>query len=260
MHNHDTLLFIIKFILNGFLHVTFLFSFLFILYYYIIAPLTESSLKDLLGSTIDNLYDSNFSNITISLSKLFNLKLNNKISEKFDYNNINIDDIFKLISDNNLQDLLKNNSNLSTPEIIKLYIIKYIYDNQYIMNNYLEQNSTTNQLVVINNQSVLFFGAVIAISLTIISALLFTIFKYTLETDINILEIILENILTFTFVGTIEYWFFTTYAFNYIPMPASLISTNIIDKIKELLSQPYVYTHSTDIPPIINKHIPIVLY
>ena len=126
------------------------------------------------------------------------------------------------------------------------------------MNNYIEQNSKTNQLVILNNESVLFFGVIIAISMAVISSILFIIFKLTLENDLNISEILIENGITFVFVGVIEYWFFSTYAFKYVPMPASLISSTTIDNIKHLLQTQYVYTHSTDIPPIITSQVPIV--
>jgi len=263
MHDHNKLLYIITFLLNGFLHVTILFTFLFALYYFIISPLTESTLRDLLGSIIDNLYDANVPKMTISLSKLLDVNNSNSnnsnvINSNINNNTVNNDTSNNLNNINNILNIIKNNPNMSSDDAIKLALIKYMYENQYMMNNYLEQNSTTNQLVTINNESVLFFGTVISLSMAVLSVILMIIFKLTLENDLNISEILIENGITFTFVGIIEYWFFTTYAFKYVPMPASLVSSTTIDNIKHLLQTKYSYTNSTNIPPIVRSRVPIV--
>jgi hypothetical protein len=261
MHN-ENLYYIINFILNGFLHVTLLFSFLTILYYYIISPLTESTLRDLIGSSIDTIYDSNLSNVTISLSQLIgenlkdNIQLSSFFNENFDESNIN--DFLNMLSNTDMNQVVSYTNSIQ--DIIKVELIKYIYDNQYIINNYLEQNSTKDKLVNINNESVMFFAVVISISLLVISTIFFILFKTLLPNNINVSEIVLENVITFIFVGAIEYWFFTTYAFNFIPMPASLISSSTIDNIKNLLNKPYIYTNRTDIPPLIINSTPVILH
>lgn len=259
--------FTINFILNSFIHITLLFSFLTILYYFIISPLTSSSLRDIIGNLIDSIYDKNLPQMTFSLSQLQKSIVENSLKQSLSNNPININNQPKSLNDlsiNNLpktlNDLSTNNNTLNNiqEDTIKYNLLYFIYNNQYILNNYIEQNSTVDNLVVINNQHIMFYSVFISISLAIISIILMIVFKLSAPQHINITEMLIENIGTFIFVGAIEYWFFTTYAFKYIPMPASLITNSTIDKIKTLLELPYVYSNSTDIPPLIIKPIPIL--
>ena len=143
---YENLHFTLNFILNGFLHVTFLFSFLTILYHFIISPLTESTLRDLIGSSIDTIYDSSFPDVTISLSQLIganlndtarlssiikdSIKLSSNSKEKFDISNI--DQLLKVLSKNeslfsdkamNLYKEILSNGSTSLELLLKKYQI-----------------------------------------------------------------------------------------------------------------------------------------
>ena len=59
--------------------------------------------------------------------------------------------------------------------------------------------------------------------------------KISCGSCVNITKLIIENVLTFAFVGCIEYWFFMTYAAKFIPAPPSLLMRTAIDTIKTLL-------------------------
>jgi len=240
MTTSENLDFTVNFILNGFLHVTLLFSFLTILYYYIVSPLTISSLRDLIGSLIDSIFDANVPTTIISLSDLKQSITANVLS-------------------NVTNTSLLNNISSVQENTIKYNLVNFIYNNLSVVNNYIEQNSTVNDLVSRNNQVVISYSFIISISLAVISIILMIIFKTAAPNHINLTELVIENLGTFVFVGAIEYWFFTTYAFNYIPTPASLITNSAIDEIKNLLEKPYRYSSSTEIPPLIVKPTPILI-
>ena len=48
--------------------------------------------------------------------------------------------------------------------------------------------------------------------------------------------LLLENIITFMFVGAIEYWFFTTVALKFIPTPPSYFVTTLRDEVLKQLA------------------------
>lgn len=50
--------------------------------------------------------------------------------------------------------------------------------------------------------------------------------------DINIKRILIENLIVFSFVGLIEFLFFTKIASKYIPVTPDLLSKTILDRVK----------------------------
>ena len=50
-------------------------------------------------------------------------------------------------------------------------------------------------------------------------------------------DILLENIIVFTFVGIFEYMFFVKVAFKYVPAPPSLLVNSLLNKFKSSLVQ-----------------------
>jgi hypothetical protein len=270
----------INFILNCFIHVTFLFSFLVLLYYFVVCPLTKSLLRDLIASLIDSIFDANIPSVTISLSnvqqsigadtvnKALNILKTNIIpSISNTQQSMGVDILNKLLSylntnntpSNGINDILNNsftnfdlsNLNDSQNNMLQIIIAEYLYNNQYMLNNYIEQNSTINDIVNRNNETVIAYSFIASISLIVITSFLMIMFKLSAPQRVNLSELLIENIGTFIFVGILEYWFFTTYAIKYIPTPASLIANSSIDKIKSLLSKQYLYTKSPETPPLI---------
>jgi hypothetical protein len=62
----------------------------------------------------------------------------------------------------------------------------------------------------------------------IISVLYLTCNKCT-----GVVGILKENIITFMFVGLVEYLFFTQIAFKYIPAPPSTMVSTLVNAFKE---------------------------
>jgi hypothetical protein len=50
--------------------------------------------------------------------------------------------------------------------------------------------------------------------------------------DMKVIEIVKLNLITFTFVGIVEYLFFTHVAIKFVPTPPSLMLTSIFDNLK----------------------------
>ena len=276
MINEDNLSYIVHFWLNGFLHIAFLFTFLTFLYYYIICPLTEDTLQNLIGTTIDEIFNAQFpgkinltnilnDTLNDTLDNTLNDTLNNRIIENYiNYyplenndllNNNNVNDYTLFNNNNNVNDytLFNNNLNNNTEinklmddklkkikkNTVSLLLDKIYNNNQYIIDNLIIENSSKNYLINKNNEHIIFYSFLISISLSVVSVLLLISFKYAISDSVNVSRLLIENILTFTFVAIIEYWFFLTYAFKYIPIPASKLINLSIDNIKKLLSKPY---------------------
>ena len=51
----------------------------------------------------------------------------------------------------------------------------------------------------------------------------------------DIKDTFIENIVTFIFVGVIEFWFFTNVASKFIPAPPSILFTSLLNSLKKYL-------------------------
>jgi hypothetical protein len=67
--------------------------------------------------------------------------------------------------------------------------------------------------------------------------LLYYFLKIVMRYDLGLREIILENIIIFSFVGVFEVYFFLNLASKYIPSPTSAAGTSAIDRLKKRLGQ-----------------------
>jgi hypothetical protein len=194
--------------------------------------MTENALHYTLGSLIDKLFDSILDNIPSSNYTPSNIS---NISNIINTNQQSINNYTLFNYDiNTLNNTYNTDSNLMT---LKLFFKKY----PYILDNLILQSSIQNNIIRINNNNIIFFSFVIPICLFVITTTFLISFKYNLYDDINVSSIIIENILTFVCVGIVEYWFFTTYAFNYNPSPNSVLYNSAITTIKQILSTPYIY-------------------
>ena len=61
---------------------------------------------------------------------------------------------------------------------------------------------------------------------------LLLVLKYNCDSNLNLKEIIFENLVLFTFVGFVEYLFFTKIALKFIPVEPSFISKQFLDALK----------------------------
>jgi hypothetical protein len=249
-----------------------LFTFLTILYYIIIYPLTQQLLQDEIGSLIDNIFETNFSDhIIISDNTLIDGSIFKNILENFSYDLADTNPyILSTLSNNYFNDIsnIPNTSSFVKPDLniiksdllkseltnIKKNIFKYINPN--IIDNLIETYSTPDNLVTKNNESVMYHAMFIAFTLFIVTFILTISFKLHLN-EINISHILIENIILFAIIGVIEYWFFITFAFKYVPLLPSELLTLINTSIKNQLNMPFKYTNNTT-PPYIDSDIPLI--
>lgn len=213
------------FILNAFIHVTLIFSFLTFLFINLIAPLSKNKFQEEMDHIIKKQVDEMIPN-QIDLTNTENI-INNRQ---------------KLINDLRNAFLIYYNVYNEDPEqgliTISLFetIVDYIINNRGIYyQNIVDKYSLDNNLVKYHNEYVINNSYYLSIILLLISAVLIVSDKLSDISCINLTKLFTENILTFAFIGCIEYWFFINYAFKYSPVQPSLLISSIIDDVKTLL-------------------------
>lgn len=230
---------------NILLHVTILFIILSLFFRFYISNVTSNAVN----KEIDHIIGTSIKNSSGKLDQIklkidsykqvkndlmsqyettndFNKKteLKNKISEvKNIMNNLKIlipqfNESFnnKIIDENTINNLTNTiNNNFSYDYYVKLFS---------------NEDETRKQ---INNS--LFFYINIINSLLIITLILFGFYLHkTNLMEIDEMKLIfLENILTFIFVGVVEYLFFTKVALNFIPAPPSTIYTSFVNSLNK---------------------------
>ena len=155
----------LQFILNCFLHVSILFFFLMMLFIIIIVPIAKNAFKHELSSIINNNIDSAISSP------------------------INIDDI----SESKLDEILSNIPSLNNSPFNRVIIKSIIRlsfnsfkNNPFIINNYIKQYSSENNLITKHNHNVVEFGFYLSYILFIITILLCISLKYFYPDSINL--------------------------------------------------------------------------
>jgi len=108
-------------------------------------------------------------------------------------------------------------------------------DGNNILDNYIDQYSTPNKLITLHNENIVDYGVKLSIILLIVTVALITALKYACSKCINVTKLLLENSITFIFIGGIEYWFFMTYAKDYHPAPPSTLLSTAFNTIKSYL-------------------------
>jgi len=211
------------FVLNAFLHVSILYTFLYLLYTFVIKDLETNAFKAELSDIIDNNINSNLPSL-IDLEK-YKSDYNYKIAM---LNNLNSS--FGLSSNPNV--LLQENSD----EITKITNILNSLTVPNILDNYIKEYSKPNYVINLHNENILEYGIRIIAILSFIAVFLIAVVKFSCGMCTNVTKLFIENILTFVFVGGIEYWFFMTYASKFVPAPPSLLMTTAINSIKANLS------------------------
>jgi hypothetical protein len=187
---------------NIMLHVTILFTLLSLLFKYYISNITEKTIN----SEIDNIIDN-----SVADSNTHNLHYGILIRE---INN----------TQKNVSKHFTNNTNQSENHAPNSY--DYYYD----------LFSKRDVTVKTSNDKVFFYINFVNI-LLVLMLLLVTFYFYKtnniLGDDIKI--IVLENVLTFGFVGIIEYVFFTNVALKYSAITPTLLYSSFIDSFKKNL-------------------------
>ena len=88
-----------------------------------------------------------------------------------------------------------------------------------------------------NNKDLKKFGIGFIILLFIILIIVILYLIFVKKYKIHIGSIIIENLVIFSFVGAIEYFFFTHIATKYIPVTPDFVSTTLLDRIKYKISK-----------------------
>lgn len=88
-----------------------------------------------------------------------------------------------------------------------------------------------------NNRDLLYYsiGGLVIIFLILVG--LFLYYTIVLHIDINLKHIIMENTITFIFIGIIEFMFFTYIASKYIPVPPSVATTTVLERAKNNINE-----------------------
>jgi hypothetical protein len=218
-----------EFILNCFLHVSILFAFLNILFYYIIAPLATNEFKGQISEKINELIDTEIPTP---------IDLRTKKNTTSDTNTST--------ATNALSNLLNQNASsiAQTPlgQSLNLHTIQQIQELasssgnlEQLMDNYITEYSSPNSIISLHNSDIFSYGIYLSLILFIITFLLVIFIKYSCSSCIHLVKLFLENIITFIFVGVVEFWFFMNYAKNFNPAPPSLLTNTAIDNIKSYL-------------------------
>jgi hypothetical protein len=213
------------FILNAFIHVTLIFSFLTFLFINIIAPLSMKKFHEEIDKIVEQQINTAIPN-KIDLTDSVNA-INNRQKLIGDLKNA-----FLLYYSVYNQDPTQVITEISIFETIVDYIIN---TRDFYYQNILDVYSSENYLVKNHNDYVINNAYYLSIILMIISTVIIISDKLSDIPCINLTKLFTENILTFACVGCIEYWFFINYAFKYSPAQPSLLINSIINDMKMLL-------------------------
>ena len=200
------------------------FSFLTFLFTYIIAPLSKNAFNSNIDKLIQQQIDLAIPN-QIDLTNETNLVNNRKqlVNQLTQY----INNYFLLQN----KDPIKANEIINNISNIIDYIVKNNFFYEQLVNTYKEPNF----IIKTHNKSILNISMYLSITLFIISIVFIIIYKLSCAPCIDLTTILIENIFIFIIVGAAEYWFFINYAFNYHPVPPSLLINTSIQNIKNLL-------------------------
>jgi len=124
------------------------------------------------------------------------------------------------------------------PEDVRKEISKAInteIDDKTIIDKLIEKYSKTDKLKAEHNKwvkitsisviSIIFFGLILSL----------IIIKHGCNKEVGIFHILKENIITFLFVGIVEYLFFMTIASKFVPAPPSLLVNSLFETFKKKL-------------------------
>ena len=266
---------IIEIILNIFLHVTILFTFLTFLFTIIITPLA----KDLFKSEVGHLIETAVSNIPINNknSEHYNDTSNQQIEHVGSYpddidqsllestksNDSNL--LNKLLTDYDKLNLNKSMSKDDKKTNLKRLLTVYkstipelnnmndeqldqlvdliitiqtdVIENPKLINKYIKEYNSPNYLINVHNNDIVSIAKSISLIFFIISILLIIFVKFSCNECINVTKLVSENIITFIFVGIVELWFFQNYAFKFVPAAPSLLISSSFDTVKQLISK-----------------------
>lgn len=109
------------------------------------------------------------------------------------------------------------------------------YINWGNLNNMAKDIQTTSKGeskdVTSNHQRLLIVGICIISGLAMIISIMY-VYYYLNGAKINFMKILIENAIVFSFVGIIEFLFFTKIASKYVPVSPDMLSDTILERVK----------------------------
>ena len=251
-----------KLSLNIILHVTILFTILSWLFMLYISKITSvfinNELEHIIKSNFDKLLyiskgvpiipsisgqglissitNSIVTNLTTSIQTEINIIINsNPTIQNLAATNANLVSQLKQTTNSTIQQGIQSNINMVNSQIdlnIKNIIINFNYD--YYINVFKQQDNTR----IFFNETL--FNNIKIINMLLVIFVIFYIFISIKSEALNmseVLEVFTENIITFIFVGGVEFWFFTNVASKYVPAPPSLIFISFFNSLKKYLGK-----------------------
>ena len=106
-------------------------------------------------------------------------------------------------------------------------------DGQSSLDIAIDKYSKPSEFIVEHNKWVKITAVSVILGVFVFLLSILIVLSYSCGKCIGLSNIIKENIITFIFVGIVEYLFFTHIAFKYVPAPPSTMVTTIIDTFKK---------------------------
>jgi hypothetical protein len=225
-------------VLNIFIHIVILFTVLSLFFMIFTSKIEAEHIDAEIGLLIDKaVHDSVFSIDNIN-SKIHRYEqLQNKLIENFDNNTNNNNAMSKEVEKitviiNNLKLIassIVNGDVYATEEITK--IVNFTQEN--FSYDYYEKLFSSEDYTRKKINNLLFDNIKIVNTLLIFILILFVLYLFnTKQIDINDFKlVVIENIITFMFIGLIEVFFFFNIILKYIPAPPSLLSSSFLNNL-----------------------------
>jgi hypothetical protein len=156
------------------------------------------------------------------LSLLFKIFISKLETSKFQ------DEMASLIDENTTDAL--NNYSLTHADLKS-----NIKNNANLLNTLNQMYSVPDPVTNNNNDWVMSFDNVMLVLIALSILIVLCFLYFSCKKCINLKEVLLENLIIFACVGVIEYVFFTQIAFNYIPVPPSLLINTVYATAKQNL-------------------------
>lgn len=140
---------------------------------------------------------------------------------------------------NEIEDLIDTNMN----KTLNAYLLKdpifkqKIKTNQTFLSTLDQMYSQPDPITSINNTWVMNLNLAIIILIGISIFIVLGFLYFSCKKCMNLKDILLENLIIFSAIGSIEYLFFTQIAFKYIPVPPSLLIKTVYDTVKQNLTE-----------------------
>ncbi|MDB4726520.1 hypothetical protein OAF54_03695 [bacterium] len=108
----------------------------------------------------------------------------------------------------------------------------YINNNDNILNTLKNYYSKPEPAVEIQNRNLFLISIMVSVFLVIIVVGAMVLLHVSCGYCVNLKELILENVVIFAFIGSIEYMFFKQIASKYIPIKPDYLVQSFIDQLK----------------------------